>query len=129
MKLLNTHLAVATVLATACLFAGTDGAAAAKAKAALKLDCECRSFSGGDVCHAFLTIEGNKLSFGAFETSGSGPLKVGKFKGKPLYSSTITTGTGGKLRVFAFVPRGLDDVKVNTDKFNPGKAEFVMRCK
>ena len=117
----------AAVLAVAALF--TAGGATDAAAKALKLDCECTKFSGGDTCHAFLTIAKGKLSFGAFETSGSGRLKVGTFRGKPLYSSTIRTVSGSKMRVFAYVPAGVAKVRVNTDKFSPAKPEFLMRCK
>ncbi len=129
MYLKSMSVAAATAMTTAALLVDMHAVAATRdSAAATKLDCACKRYSGGGDCPAYLTIKGSKVSFGAFETSGTGGLKVGTYKGKPLYSSRIKTGTGQRMWVFAYVPRGLGKVEVTTDTFTPGKWLLLMSC-
>lgn len=122
----------AAIAATLIWAVGIPAALAKPAVSEIKLDCDCKVFKGYEkenICHAALEIENGRLFFGAFETSGEGPLVVGAYMEEPTYSAVIIQPGGVPMAVHAYVPDGLDAVEVTMGDFKPDEWDILFDCR
>jgi hypothetical protein len=94
----------------------------------VKWECTCVPGPGDSgFCPVFASINGQKFSFGAYETSGDGYYRVIHRKHEDVVEGNIRTTTGGRLTAVVVTPKGARVSKIYIDKKRPGE-QFLARC-